>query len=400
MEVTCEYKLVPWFDVTRYVCYVSSGSVTQPRTQITKFIGNHIENRTNENVDAINIKNLVVNFFPRGIPNVFTAGIVNLKLHDCGLKEICGKDLQGLSLLQSVNFDCNKLRRLPDDLFIDTPRLVWISFDSNLLVSLTSKLLEPIEANDVQKVSFQNNPSINACYNKKRKHGRRYDYDDHDDRYDLENLKEEIDRNCCVKRTLDKSKDHYDGIAEHLKTGNLSDVVLKTGKKEFKAHKLILSLQSSVFAALFASKKKSDKIIISDVSAAAVEQFLTFINTGKVRNVVNLKDLFILASKYEISKLKEFCEDIIVDELNDSNASEMLELGKRYKSGTLIRAANDLLEPESGSEGEEEEEEEAEDDEVEPETESDVEEPEPDPKTKRQLNDPQGSGNAQKRARK
>ena len=142
MEVTCEYKLAR--SDTKYICHVSSGSITQPRTQITNFIGNHIKNRTNKNVNEIIIKDLVVNFFPRGIPNLFP-GIVDLSLQNCGLKEISRKDLQGLSSLRSMNFDNNKLRRLPDDLFIDTPKLVWISVENNLLMSLTSELLKPIK---------------------------------------------------------------------------------------------------------------------------------------------------------------------------------------------------------------------------------------------------------------
>ena len=42
--------------------------------------------------------------------------------------------------------------------------------------------------------------------------------------------------------------------------------------------------------------------------------------------------------------------------IDDWNASEIGELGKRYKSKALTYAANDLFDPESGSEGEEEEE--------------------------------------------
>ena len=395
MEVTCEYKLAR-FGITRYSCKVSSGSVTQPRTQITNFIGNHIENQTNKNVIAIIIENLVVHYFPRGIPNLFP-GIVKLELRRCGLKEICRKDLQGLGSLRSMDFDNNKLRRLPDDLFIDTPQLESISFDSNLLVSLTSGLLDPIKEINLKFVSFRNNPNIDICYDGGRIYGGDFDNDDYDnDDHELEELKDIIDYSGRVKRTLDKSEDHINNFADHLKTGSLSDVVLKSGPNEFKAHALILSVYSPFFAALFPSIKRTKaipKVIISDVPAAAVEEFLTFIYTGEVGKVVNVKDLFILASKYEIPRLKEFCEDIIVDEINDSNASETLELGERYKSGTLIRAAEELLKPELDS-----------DDEDVPytsnEEESDEEEPEPAPKTKRKVNFSHGSGNAQKKVRK
>ena len=395
MEFTCEYKLAR-FNVTKYACKVLSGSITQPRTQITKFIGNHTENQTDKNVNEIHIKDMVVHYFPRGIPNLFTAGIVELELSSCGLKEICRKDLQRLSSLKSVNFIYNKLRRLPDDLFIDAPQLESINFQNNFLVSLTSKLLDPIENNNVKYVCFLYNLNIDDCYDRGRIYGS-YRFDDNYDKeedHDFEEFKDIIDYKGRVKRTLEKSKDHINNFAKHLMTGNLSDVVLKSGQNEFKAHTLILSLHSPVFAAIFSSIERKTPIIISDVSAAAVEQFLTFIYTGEVSEVVDVKDLFILASKYKILRLKEFCEDIIIDEIDDWNASEIGELGKRYKSKALTYAANDLFDPESGSEGEEEEE--TEDDEEE----SDEEEPEPDPKTKRQLNDPQGSGNAQKKIRK
>ena len=286
MELSCDYKLVQcWSGKTRYVCHVSTGSITQPRTQITKFIGKHIENQTNKNVNEIHIKDMMVHFFPRGVPNLFQ-GIVKLELRGCGLKEICRKDLQGLGSLRSVDLSHNKLRRLPDDLFIDTPQLEWISFENNLLVSFTSKLLDPIEDNRMEFVSFRNNPNIDIYYNMGRiiigDDNSKY-YGDYDE--DLEDFQKIIE--CRVKRTLKKSKDHFDIFAEHWKTGSLTDVTLKSGQSEFKAHTFILSVYSPVFAEFFSSTEQNTripKVIIFDDPAAAVEEFLTFIYTGEVEN--------------------------------------------------------------------------------------------------------------------
>ena len=69
-----------------------------------------------------------------------------------------------------------------------------------------------------------------------------------------------------------------------LKNGNLSDVVLVIGGKEFRGHKSILGARSSVFAQLFQSNE--NRYTITNVANEQVfEQFLKYIYSGRVQSL-------------------------------------------------------------------------------------------------------------------
>ena len=353
MEVTCEYKYAEWFRKMTYVCDISSGSITQPQTVITAIIGDHDRGKVDKNVEAINIKNLVVHFFPRGIiPNQFT-NLRHFKLYNCGLKEIYRMDLSGMRNLRSVNFDQNKLKRLPDDLFVDTPRLEWVSFDNNELVCLSSKLLVPFEDNDLQRISLKNNPGINTYFVSKS--SREYQRGHDDDRHSsLDDFKMKIDKSCKVERTMKKTKNHFDSFKALLESGSLSDIELEAGTETILAHKVVLASQSPVFASMFSAKKTMIAVKIKSCSSKSVNNLLEFIYTGEIERVYEVMDLFVLAVNFEIPKLKEFCENLIFNELLYSNAQQVLELGTLHNCSSLVRAATEKLrsEPEAGSEEE------------------------------------------------
>lgn len=71
-----------------------------------------------------------------------------------------------------------------------------------------------------------------------------------------------------------------------LATGHQSDITLKCGNQELKAHKLLLSLHSPVFEAMFShtdTKEAAEKkVVIDDVSAEAMQGLLTYIYTGEM----------------------------------------------------------------------------------------------------------------------
>ena len=77
-------------------------------------------------------------------------------------------------------------------------------------------------------------------------------------------------------------------FGELLQNGRCSDVVLKTGEKQLKAHKLVLSTRSPVFAAMFehdCKEKLDSSVEITDVSGGVLEALLRYIYTGQVQSL-------------------------------------------------------------------------------------------------------------------
>jgi BTB/POZ domain len=68
---------------------------------------------------------------------------------------------------------------------------------------------------------------------------------------------------------------------------------------------------------------QTGKMTINDFSADAVEGMLKFMYTGENQEK-NSMDLCALASKYDLSKLKSRCEKIILQNIDESNALEVL----------------------------------------------------------------------------
>ena len=87
----------------------------------------------------------------------------------------------------------------------------------------------------------------------------------------------------------------------------LSDVTIKCGNEEFKAHKAILASQSPVFRKMFEvdmKEKQSNVVEISDIDPVVTSDLLAYLYTGTAPNMDALvKDLLNVANKYEISSL-------------------------------------------------------------------------------------------------
>ena len=69
---------------------------------------------------------------------------------------------------------------------------------------------------------------------------------------------------------------------------------------------------------------------IEDFSADAVENFLSFLYTEAILDDGNAIELFKLASKYEIPQLEQISKRIILDNLDESNALNVLFLGNLF----------------------------------------------------------------------
>ena len=140
-----------------------------------------------------------------------------------------------------------------------------------------------------------------------------------------------------------------------LEEGLLSDVTLVNvkSKKEFEAHKAILSIRSPVFKRMFQHEMKekvTNRVEIKDTEDQVLHEMLTFIYTGNAPNIVSMtgtqelmQGLFCIAEKYELCRLKEMCADVICKHLSSSNAVNTLLLADKYSSHELREACIEFI---------------------------------------------------------
>ena len=122
----------------------------------------------------------------------------------------------------------------------------------------------------------------------------------------------------------------------------LSDVTIKCGDAEFKAHKAILASQSPVFKKMLESDMKEQRtnvIEISDVDQAVISDMLAYLYTGSAPHLDTLvKELLNVANKYELSQLFTMCEDNLKAEIAVANVIGLLILADMHSASYLKKA--------------------------------------------------------------
>ena len=326
MEVNCVFKRMQWGGHLRYSCEIYGLVIVKPETSIAELKGKHTEANTNGDVNGLKIYKNKLEFFPRGLHKILP-NLVHLKIGSCGLKEISRRDLNGLSNLNFISFQRNNLRHLPNDLFEEMPKLEVIDFSMNNIEEISRKLFDPLRKETLKRVDFSYNPMIDYHFNSTLASS------------SFADLIQKIEANCQPPASLKATRKLESLVGNFEKlftTGELSDFSIKVHSKEYKVHKFILATQSSVFKAMFTSHEK-EKIFknVRNFSKESFEDFLRFFYTGKIRNEKNALNLFELAVEFDVPDLKLECEEIVIDDLEKSNALETFNLAHSYKAEKL-----------------------------------------------------------------
>ena len=124
-----------------------------------------------------------------------------------------------------------------------------------------------------------------------------------------------------------------------LEDTELSDITLVVGKKEFPAHRNILSARSPVFKAMFQHdmrEKTESRLDIPDLNADTVQGMLQWIYTGRLPSTEQeSKDLLCASDKYSLGPLKAACERSLCQSLSVSNAVDLFELADLHRAACL-----------------------------------------------------------------
>lgn len=346
MELNCTFAKSENFG---YFCKVIDAVIKLPETQIIRVRGKHSFKMCYKDVTKVEISNQTVEYFPRGLGQLFP-NITMLQIYNCGLKMISREDLIGLESLQDLDLRDNQLTSLPDDLFIDMYELKGVLFEDNKLEVMSSKLLESVK-DGLEYADFENNTNIDARFILGNRNA------------SLEQLMEIIDANCHKPAEKPKVKiqvtakstpvdappaasstsaEFMDGIKALWETRRFADFTIVSGKKHFKVHKNVIGMQSSVFATIF--ENDVIKMEIENFNATAVEDFLRFFYTLEIQEEIHAMEIFALASKYNVSKMKAAAVKIILRHVNNENATEVLNLGNLYGSEELKNKAFEEIE--------------------------------------------------------
>ena len=138
-----------------------------------------------------------------------------------------------------------------------------------------------------------------------------------------------------------------DALSGNLKEAFLgeedTDVVIKVGDQEYKAHKIILRSRSPIFNAMLkrdATEKNQEVITISDCDQCSFREFLLYLYTGKVDNLSkgNVLDLCYMSDKYAIEELKQHCVAFILDNLDIDMVCD-ITLAKQHVDCEVLKHA-------------------------------------------------------------
>ena len=118
-----------------------------------------------------------------------------------------------------------------------------------------------------------------------------------------------------------------------------TDVTIKCGGEEFKAHKAVLASQSPVFKTMFEvdmKEKDSNIIEISDIDATVMSDLMAYFYKGKPLHLNTLaKDLLNAANKYELPRLFAMCENELTEDLKAENLVETLVWADLHNAKTM-----------------------------------------------------------------
>lgn len=288
------------------------------KTSILSILENSPQHgRNNDDIQAVSIKNRLVKHIP-ALEASMLKNLVALELKKCGICTIVKDDLKELTHLKDLWLHDNSIKQLPHDLFKYTRKLEIVSFRNNKIEDIGSRLLSPLK--NLQFVDFRGNNVINSHF------------------------VSQAEANSIIRKLFEDTGGYAaTNCLKLFESGRYSDFTIKVGCVEFKVHKNILGISSPVFSAMFdhqMQEKQTNELIIPDLSADAIKEFLEFIYTGNPpESSLNAMDLYKAAEKYQIERLPSIAESLILDEVTTENAVDVHSLGFLYDNEPLQSAA-------------------------------------------------------------
>ncbi|KAJ8669865.1 hypothetical protein QAD02_001124 [Eretmocerus hayati] len=135
----------------------------------------------------------------------------------------------------------------------------------------------------------------------------------------------------------------FDKNERFFNSEKLSDVKIIVGDKTINAHKIILSSQSDVFAAMLEHhmvENDQGVINIDDIDYDVMLEIVRFMYVGRVERIVNkMKELLVAADKYALAELVILCGKCMCLNLTPGNVLEYANFAHTHRVDELEKAA-------------------------------------------------------------
>ena len=136
---------------------------------------------------------------------------------------------------------------------------------------------------------------------------------------------------------------YMEDMANVFDAGQFTDVTIDCQGKMFHCHKAILAGRSPVLEAMFSSNFKEgmgNKVEVKDITPDIIEEMLRFIYSGEVWNLKEVAaNLLIPAEKYQVTDLKNLCEESLCVNITLDNVLDTLELADLHNAANLRATA-------------------------------------------------------------
>lgn len=142
-----------------YVCYATV--TLNESTRLENVTGNHINGKTTDDVDYLQIWNQDLPFFPEGIENYFKI-LKALVIVESGLLSLSASDLEPFPKLVFLNLWRNKLVSIDGNLFEFTPLLASVDLNSNQIEHIGHDLVTHLDY--LKTLDLTANPCISKDF--------------------------------------------------------------------------------------------------------------------------------------------------------------------------------------------------------------------------------------------
>jgi len=314
MEVNCEFKEPDVFGLGKvYCCDVRNASIDERGQEIAKFTGNHLSGKADKDVQLIVFnQNKNLQFVPRGLAKTFK-NICGLSFKSCSIRSITKRDLSGLPNLRMLWLLDNKLTSLPGNLFEDSTKLEFISFESNNISSIGGNLLEPLKA--LQSIDFENNATINMFYNATG---------EYQGSVTLDQMKKKIVQTAPSSNNIQFA----DNIKAVLSSGMFKDCTINIEGEKFRAHRFILAAGSPVLMKIFEEYHEINEVKFENISPDIFQIILDVLYGESMPAYVEdahiLNELLSAAHKLKMKKLKSFVTTKLLSKVDCESVTDLM----------------------------------------------------------------------------
>lgn len=129
-------------------------------------------------------------------------------------------------------------------------------------------------------------------------------------------------------------------LSKILQEGTVTDYCIVCHDQRINVHKVILSARSDVFAGLIRSEmveSSENTVVITDASVDVVQQMVNYMYTDKIdTNFHKVEHLLVLANKYNVSGLVNYCGTKIMESVGRENVIKLGMFGELHNCEVLV----------------------------------------------------------------